>query len=87
MKLFPGLNMVSLNTPIAVCVNMIDRSMGNSLALQWLLFLHFEVVKGKCSQLSEKKPRPLMPATGLRISEEPRTQRDGGWRGDKKDLK
>ena len=46
--------MVSLNTPIAVCVNMIDRLMGDSLALQWLLFMHIEVVKGKCSQLCEK---------------------------------
>lgn len=46
MELFSGLNVVLLKF-ILVCVNVIDRLMGNSLALQCLFFFFFHIEVGK----------------------------------------
>lgn len=54
VELFSGLNVVSLEPLMAVCINLIDSLMGNSLALQGLLFLHIEIGRGTGSQLYEK---------------------------------
>ena len=62
---------------------MIDRLMGDSLALLWLLFLHIEVVKGKCSQYV-KKIKTFNACDGA--ENQCRAQNTGGW-GRRKEKK